>query len=511
MVPPRPRPRHRTTILATAVGVLLISINPVVTFFLQISADSRTWVYWVIGYPSMVVGFLMLAPVAVLLAEKCFGHVLSRLLGLNPQLAATQISANLWRTIGTTVALCVGLALYISTQTWGYSMLQPYTPGDWLPDALVAFQPVGLDDSELDAVRSIPGVKSSQCLPVAVEQPKLVDFQPTPMMRQGNVILMGIDPDAAFSGKTPFLNVEFIEGDPQAAVRALKGGGCCLIPDSLGESSNLHLGDTLEVIPPGDENRRVAYEVAGVVSLPGWHWFTKFTGVRRHETRTAGIVFASRPDVRRDFQLKGIEFCWFNTDPSVPWGEIEGAMQALAEGHSGETYLSPDHGQVTAHRPTARVTTTQTLRASIDRRADSMIWGMSQLPLVTLAVASLAMVNTIVSSTRTRRWEMGVLRSQGMTRWALVRLVVTEAILIGVAACLLSVAFGLTAGWCGAGLARYGGFFGGVKAPLIVPWGSITLGISATLGLCLLAAVWPAVATGRTEPLRLLQAGRSTM
>lgn len=512
MVPPRPRPHGRRAAIAAVVGLALITVNPIAVFVLQVPLESRSWVYWALGYPAMVVGFLLLAPAMVLAAEKCFGYLVARLLLLDPQLATTQLSANLWRTIGTTVALCVGLALYISTQTWGYSMLQPYFPGRWLPDVLVAFQPVGLSDSELSDLRSTPGVKSSQCLPVAVEQPKLADFQPTPLLMHDNVILMGLEPGDAFGGDRPFLDLTFLEGDAASAIAAMTNDHACLLPENLSRAMDLHLGDTLQLIPPQSGDRPVAYKIAGVVDLDGWHWFTKFSGVRRQETRTGGIVFASYQNVRRDFQLKGIEFCWFNTDRSVPLPEIEASMQALANRHAGETYLSPDHGQVTAHRPSARVTATETLRASIGTRADSVIWGMSQLPLVTLAVASLAVVNTIVTSTRMRRWEMGVLRSQGMTRFGLVRLVLAEAILIGLAASLLSLAFGLTAGWCGAGMAQYGGsFFGGMKAPFTIPWGHLALGISATLILCLAAAVWPAILTGRTEPLKLLQAGRGTI
>lgn len=512
MVPPRPRPHGHAVLIAAAIGLLLITINPIAVFVLQVPLESRSWVYWAVGYPAMVGGFLLLAPAAVLLAEKCLGYAVAAVLGLDLQLATTQLSANLWRTIGTTVALCVGLVLYVSTQTWGYSMLQPYSPGEWLPDALVAFQPVGLDESELEDLRTTCGVKSSECIPLAVEQPGLADFEPTPLLQHDNVIIMGVDPRDAFGSDRPFLNLEFLEGDASSAIAALAAGRGCLIAEDLARAMNLRLGDPLQLVPPQRADRRVAYRVAGIVDLPGWHWFTKFSGVRRHQTRTAGIVFASDQNVRSDFQLKGIEFCWFNVDSSVPLAAIEASMQSLANRHAGETYRSPDHGEVTAHRPSARVTATKTLRASINHRANSVIWGMSQLPLVTLAVASLAVVNTIVTSTRMRRWEMGVLRSQGMTRWALVRLVLAEAILIGIAACLLSLAFGLTAGWCGAGMAQYGGsFFSGMKAPFIVPWGRLALGISATLILCLAAAVWPAVATGRTEPLRLLQAGRGTM
>lgn len=86
-----------------------------------------------------------------------------------------------------------------------------------------------------------------------------------------------------------------------------------------------------------------------------------------------------------------------------------------------------------------------------------------------------------------------------------------EAVLIGLVACLLSFAFGVMAGWCGTGISRYVSFFGGMATPLVLPWMKLALGFAAALFLCLAAALWPAYSTGRTEPLRLLQAGRTSM
>jgi putative ABC transport system permease protein len=42
-------------------------------------------------------------------------------------------------------------------------------------------------------------------------------------------------------------------------------------------------------------------------------------------------------------------------------------------------------------------------------------------------------------------------------------------------------------------------------------WAQLSVGFGIALGLCLLAALWPAISTGRAEPLRLLQAGRAAM
>ena len=88
-------------------------------------------------------------------------------------------------------------------------------------------------------------------------------------------------------------------------------------------------------------------------------------------------------------------------------------------------------------------------------------------------------------------------------------MILAEAVLVGIVACLLSLGLGVMAGYCGTGITRYINIRGGQIVPLIIPWAKLTVGFGVTLGLCLLAALWPAIATGWTEPLKLLQAGRA--
>jgi putative ABC transport system permease protein len=102
------------------------------------------------------------------------------------------------------------------------------------------------------------------------------------------------------------------------------------------------------------------------------------------------------------------------------------------------------------------------------------------------------------------------LRALGVTRSGLFRLIVAESLLIGVVACILSLGFGAMAGYCGTGVTQYINIRGGQYTPLVIPWSRLMVGFAMTLGLCLLAALWPAYRTGRTEPLRLLQAGRAS-
>ena len=117
--------------------------------------------------------------------------------------------------------MTVGLGLYVSMMVWGYSMLGPFKPGDWVPDMLVAIQSGGLPDTEIDAVRHIEGVIPEQCIPLAVDQPRLADDitgskQGNSVTRQDNVIMIGLDPQVAFGGPNPLVRRE---------VRARHAGG----------------------------------------------------------------------------------------------------------------------------------------------------------------------------------------------------------------------------------------------------------------------------------------------
>lgn len=512
MAPPRVASPARWVIPSALLGLAFLAINPLLTYVIPMSDESRTWAYVGIGYPGMVVGFVLLAPWVILLVERLFSPIVARALGLPVRLLGSLLSANLWRTLGTTVALTVGLGLYVATQTWGYSMLAPFLPGAWVPDVLVGFEPSGLPIDALEKVKQVPGVDPSRTVAMTVEQPRLatpIDGRGGFLVKQDNVVLAGVDPDRAFSGDDPVIDAAFLVGDRAHALAKLKAGRACLVPDHFLDSGKFQIGDHLELIPAnGPPGATVRYEIVGGLDLSGWFWITKTTGLRRRMTRTGALVFAPIADVQRDFAIDRINFVWFDTNKSVSDSDLEAAMQTIAEQRGETKFQVPGVGEIESKRPYARLTSTATIRSSINDRADGMIWGMSRIPFITLLITSLAVVNTVVSSVRARQWDMGILRAIGTTRFGIVRLILAESILIGLAVCVLGVGFGLMAGWCGIGMSALLSPFGGLRSPLILPWKSIALVSATALGLCLLAALWPAITTGRREPLKLLQAGR---
>ena len=292
------------------------------------------------------------------------------------------------------------------------------------------------------------------------------------------------------------------------------------MPDHFQRESGLGVGDKFAVIPPQSSEHAVEYEIAGVVSMDGWHWMSK--NLRRG--RAAGLMFAPYREVRRDFGIQRVTHFWMNLDGTATEDEIKAPLQTIAQrnfdgqlansqrrqrGPGDE--LAPFGGRRRAFSPNVTLQTVEDCSQDSQRprrrhhlgavptAAGDARRGLARRHQHRAVVGSLAALG------------FGRPAPIGITRFGLVRMILAEAILVGVVACLLSLGFGVTAGYCGTGITRYVNIRGGMITPLIIPWTELAIGFGATLGLCLLAALWPAILTGRAEPLKLLQAGRAAM
>jgi putative ABC transport system permease protein len=508
-------------------ALALVALNPVLVYLPDVPERLRFALVLLAGAPASVAGFVLAAPLAILAVERLVVPPLAWAFRLRPGLVQTQLSSHLWRSAGLAASLMLGLGLYTATQVWGWSMLGGFLPGRWTPNTIVKFDP-GLTDEQVEQVRRTPGVRADACLPVAAEQVKLVgdplkSGERDSAVRQDNVALVGVDADAAFGGEQPLFQLTFVQGDRAEALAKLKQGRYCLVPDTFPKYAGLGVGDKVGFVPPKAPDRPVEYTIAGVVEMPGSNWITKLSGVRRHSVRTAGIVFAPRAQVRDDFDLKRVEFVWLNAEPGTTKADLEERLRPLTGG--GGAPGGPKAGGKTGPRAEGavvgggrgagpeplRVTLLDDVRSGLRGRGGSAVLAMGLLPLITLLVVSLGVVNTVAASVRARRWEFGVLRAVGLRRFGLIKLVFAEALLVGFVASILSFAFGIVTGWTCLGLVRYvsNPWFEGVTTPLAVPWSVLAIGYAMTFALCFLAALWPALSAGRAEPLALLQGGRS--
>ena len=489
---------------AIVLGLLLIAVNPLLTFVFPPS-ESSVFLAMGVGFGCMSIGFILVAPLVVRVVDRWLSPVLARVLSIDAKLLSSQITSNLWRTVGASIAMAFGLGLFIGIQVWGFTMLEAFIPGDWTPDAIVEIKP-GLPAEQAARIASLPGVDNERCLPMVVEQPRLVEditgsAERASVTRQDNVVIVGLDPTGAFSGDRPLLQLDWVAGDRESAVTRMLEGHACVVPDHFLAETGLKIGDTIALDPPKEAGNSAVYTIVGAVRLPGWHWQTKLTGLRPRTHRAAALVFADYASVASDFSLDVASHVWFSyadddVDPDQVGDEVTASLQQAMSEADKDSEIS------------ARVVAVQGIRNHLDGAARRWIWVISQVPLISLLIACLGVLNVLLASVRSRRWEFGVLRAIGFTSHDLTRAILAEGLLIGAVAGLLSVGFGVMGGWCGGGMAQYISFFGGLHPPLVIPWTAIGIGLCLVMMLGFLTAAWPAISIGRTRPMRLLEQGR---
>lgn len=518
--------RHgRFPVAMVLLGLMLIAVNPVIIVLARYSEAVRSGLahLWglgprgfaapLVGSVAMIVGFVLIAPAAVVAAERLFGPLVAWGLRLDRRFLRGQLSGNLWRTTGTTIALSIGLTLFITSVVWGYSMLVPFTPTEGLPRMLVAVLPAGLPDSAVADVQAARGIKAGECLPVAVEQPRLTaEMLASPPFahidaQQQHLMVMGVDPGRAFGGDRPLFDLDFVAGRPEAAAREMASGRGCVVPDHFCTQTGLGLGDSFSLDVPNVPGRQVSYRIVGVASVPGWNWLTKFSETRRRAGRALAMIFVDYEQARTDYALDRVGYFWANVESGVTAGQIQKELEPLARRHAGVQADVPEVGRAAVGSQYIKVTDREEVLTMLMRRANDVIWSLTWLPLITLVISSLAVFNAIVASVRSRFWQFGVLRGVGLTGGQLLRLILGESVLICGAACVLSLTAGIALAWCGTRLCTLFFFFGGHTPPLVLPW-SLALGLLLTFGLCLLAAAIPAIQAATREPLKYIQGGR---
>lgn len=447
--------------------------------------SARFYAHFAVGLPGLMAGFFLLAPLFVYALDRALSPVIAAGLGLRLALVRQQLSTGIWRAAGTCAALMVGLSILVVMQVQGHSMLQGWQLPTRFPDLFIVSPLKPLKGEEIEKLSKVPGIRPGEMMPLAVASPQLgtgfmaitgMAFLPDATM------FFGVDPEKAFD----LMELDFRDGNARDAEEMLKRGRHVIVTEEYRLLKGLGVGDTLTLQTPRGP---VEYTIAGVVWSPGIDVIVGLYDLDKQlDQRTAASIFGTLEDARKDFGAEGAQFFVANLEVGVEREEILNRVKD-AVGAWGMAAYDIRH-----------------IKYNIIQGFEGLLTLVTVVPMAALGVASLGVTNTILASIRTRSWQFGILRSIGVTRSQLLRLVTAEAILIG----LVGVALGLAAGALMTVNARaMHASMIGYRPPVAVPWGMIGIGVAAVLAVSLLASIVPAVGAARRSPLSLLQAGRA--
>jgi putative ABC transport system permease protein len=446
--------------------------------------------HFLLGLPCLLLGFFLLSPLFVRTIEAFVGPLVCAIFRLRYALLRQQLSSGMWRAAGTCAALMVGLALLVVLNVQGNSALSGWKLPDKFPDIFIAAPPLSsLDESAIEKLQSTPGLKRGEVMPIAIASP---EFSNPIFAVIGAAVLpnatmfFGIDPDMAFK----LMELDFREGTPEQAQELLKKGRHLVVTEEFRQLKGLHIGDTLALNTP--RHGQVDYTIAGVVWSPGIDVIVSMQDMsRQFDQRTAASVFGTLADAKEDFGVDRVYLVAANLDRShFEKDEVLKVVQQSV-GQMG-----------------MKIGDIRAIKFAIQEGFQRLLLFISSVALAAMAVASLGVTNTIMASIRSRRWQFGILRSIGVTRGQLLRMVLAEATLLGLVGCAL----GLTAGALMSVNARgLSALTVGYVPPVTIPWGIVAIGSAAIMAISILASVVPAWGVARTEPLALLQAGRAAV
>lgn len=480
MTPLATPPQLRSAVKSFLLGLVLLAVDPIILF----GPFNRTFQFYghfVVGIACVMIGVFLLGPLIVYVIERVAGPIVAATFGLRFALLRQQLSGGAWRAAGSAAALMVGLAVLIVTQTQGTSAINGWKLPDKFPDVFI-YSFLGLGAEDQKRLFELNEFRPGEIMPIAMASPEFgVNFWGIAgaAVMPNATIFFGIDPDKTLD----LMDLDFREGKPEEAKRLLKQGRHLIVTQEFRNLKNIGVGDKL---PLKTSQGNLDFTIAAVVWSPAIDVITTTQDLgRQFDQRTAASVFGSLDDAKQYFGVDRIHLYAGNLKPGVEKDQLMSKIKRWGL----------DAGDV------------RQIKHSIQRLLYRLLALVSTIAYAALAVASLGVTNTIMAGIRSRRWHLGILRSIGVTRGQLLRLVLAEAVLLG----LVGILMGCISGFVLAIDAHQGwGQFIGYRPPLVVPWNAVISGMWVVMGVAVLSSLWPAIEVARGEPLDLLMAGRAS-
>jgi putative ABC transport system permease protein len=368
------------------------------------------------------------------------------------RLAAENLARSPGRTTRAASALMIGVTVIIAAAVLASSIsaslvgqIEDSISADVFVRDDSGFQ--GFDPTLAEELRALPEVTNIS--PVRINQ-------------------FGVDKDGTVSGQTfwavdPATFFDLINVDPQAAT--LTGDGQIMLETDLASELGVGVGDTLPVTWPSLQQQGL--EVVGLFDDDS---------IANSAVISLGTLSAASDAEQRDQFILG-QFA-----PDTSEDVAIAAVSAASDRY-----------------PTANVQNRKEFQKSQESQVDQLLWLIYGLLGLALLIAAVGIATTISLSVLERTREIGLLRSIGMTRRGVRRMVIIETIATTLFGALLGIGLGLILGV----LSRAALVDNGVER-LALPFGIIVIVLIVSVIGGVVLALFPATRASRLNVLDAL-------
>jgi len=468
----RPHHLHRVfyVIAAAALALLLQQLS------LRLPSNEQVsfWSHLLFGAPLMVAAWFCLSVPSLVMVTRLAAAPVSVLFALPRNLLAESILATPYRNGFTAGALMLGLAIMIAVRSAGGGLLSNWLEPIRFPDAFITLTG-GVPQEHQDWIAQqewVGHVSPIGLFKLDVEDRHLFGVKGIAPQR---VHFISFEPDPFFA----LTNIDWVQGDQQEAVRRLKQGDAILVAREFLTARGIGVGDKLRLSAGAATHE---FEIVGVVASPGLDIATEIFGIEgQFHQQAISSVFGTRDDAKRLFDHTAVRLFQFEVlDESLSDVEIGNRLKAgLGPVFFGSGRL---------------------IKEALRRLAEYFMNMTNVIAFASLIVAALGMANVVAANVAARKFEFGVLRSIGGSRGVVGRLIIAEALLIGMAAWFTGTGLGLWDASNGVFLLRR---MAGVEIALAVPWPAIW-GYALVLLFAVFAALPTALRLLRLTPCELL-------
>jgi putative ABC transport system permease protein len=387
---------------------------------------------------------VILGPVGAKPISVLIGSPLPVVRGIVGRLAQQNAARNPKRTASTASALMIGLGIVTLVLVANASvrasiddLVEDQFGGDYVVDSGAVFGVGGLPTSVARDIASLPTVDAASGI--------RFNFAQT----DGGVVTVGgLEAEEAFD----VFDVGVTDGDPRSL-----GPGEVAVFDQIAEDKGWSVGDTIDLT------------------------FTE-TGPQPLTI----VALLDSADLTGDYVLDVDAF-----EANFPGTTDVQVWVRLADGASAADAQAGIQ-QVVADFPTAEVQDIDEFKASTKAQFDPILVLINVLLALTVLVAMVGIVNTLVLSIVERRREIALVRAVGALRGQIRATIRWEALLISTFGMAAAVGVGVMMGWVLVRTLAEQGF-----TVFMVPVGQLAVVTAAMLGLTLLASVIPAILAGR--------------